>query len=59
MGLPSAEDLLARIGSAENSAKEVLGVLYPELADHQDEIDGKRPFAGLEADANFKRAPCC
>jgi len=59
MGLPSAEDLLARIGSAENSAKEVLGVLYPELADHHDEIDGKRPFAGLEADANFKRAPCC
>ncbi|WP_411837600.1 RelA/SpoT family protein [Paracoccus sp. ME4] len=59
MGLPSAEELLARIGSAENSAKEVLGVLYPELADHHDEIDGKRPFAGLEADANFKRAPCC
>ncbi|WP_378946428.1 RelA/SpoT family protein [Paracoccus sp. R86501] len=59
MGLPSAEELLARIGSAENSAKEVLGVLYPELADHHDEIDSKRPFAGLEADANFKRAPCC
>lgn len=59
MGLPSAEELLARIGSAEHSAKEVLGVLYPELADHHDEIDGQRPFAGLEADANFKRAPCC
>ncbi|WP_282602261.1 bifunctional (p)ppGpp synthetase/guanosine-3',5'-bis(diphosphate) 3'-pyrophosphohydrolase [Paracoccus sp. PARArs4] len=59
MGIPSAEDLLARIGSAENSAKEVLGVLYPELADSQDEIDSRRPIAGLEADANFKRAPCC
>ena len=54
-----AEELLARIGSAENSAKEVLAVLYPELAGHQDEIDGARPFAGLEADANFTRAPCC
>ncbi len=59
MSLPSAEELLARIGSAENSAKEVLGVLYPELVDHHDEIDSERPFAGLEADANFKRAPCC
>ena len=59
MGIDSADELLARIGSAENSAKEVLQILYPELAGHQDEIDGKRPFAGLEADANFKRAPCC
>ncbi|MFN3274555.1 MAG: RelA/SpoT family protein [Paracoccus sp. (in: a-proteobacteria)] len=59
MGLPSAEDLLARIGSAENSAKEVLEILYPELADHQDEIDSRRPIAGLEADDRFKRAPCC
>ncbi|WP_111558972.1 RelA/SpoT family protein [Paracoccus sediminilitoris] len=59
MSLPSAEELLARIGSAENSAKEVLGVLYPELVDRHDEIDSERPFAGLEADANFKRAPCC
>ena len=57
--LPSAEELLARIGSAENSAKEVLDILYPELAEHQDEIDFRRPIAGLEADANFKRAPCC
>ena len=52
-------ELLARIGSAENSAKEVLQVLYPDLAAHQDEIDGTRPFAGVEADADFKRAPCC
>ncbi|MDP5306773.1 RelA/SpoT family protein [Paracoccus spongiarum] len=59
MGVEDAEELLARIGSAEISAKEVLSVLYPELAGHQDEIDGKRPFAGLEADAEFQRAPCC
>ncbi|MCT4331713.1 bifunctional (p)ppGpp synthetase/guanosine-3',5'-bis(diphosphate) 3'-pyrophosphohydrolase [Paracoccus sp. YLB-12] len=60
MGLANADDLLARIGSAENSAKEVLDVLYPELADApQDEIDRTRPFAGLEADAEFQRAPCC
>ncbi|MFC3168114.1 MULTISPECIES: RelA/SpoT family protein [Paracoccus] len=59
MGLADADELLARIGSAENSAKEVLQVLWPDLAAHQDEIDGARPFAGVEADADFKRAPCC
>ncbi|MDO5646935.1 bifunctional (p)ppGpp synthetase/guanosine-3',5'-bis(diphosphate) 3'-pyrophosphohydrolase [Paracoccus sp. (in: a-proteobacteria)] len=59
MGMADADDLLARIGSAENSAKEVLELLYPEAGDHHDEIDMRRPFAGLEADANFKRAPCC
>ena len=59
MGLADGDELLARIGSAENSAKEVLQVLWPDLAAHQDEIDGARPFAGVEADADFKRAPCC
>ncbi|MCZ0960295.1 RelA/SpoT family protein [Paracoccus benzoatiresistens] len=59
MGLADGDELLARIGSAENSAKEVLQVLYPDLAAHQEEIDGSRPFAGVEADADFKRAPCC
>ena len=59
MGLADGDELLARIGSAENSAKEVLQVLYPDLAAHQDEIDGTRPFAGVEADADFKRATCC
>ena len=59
MGLPDGDELLARIGSAENSAKEVLETLYPNLAAHQDEIDGARPFAGVEADADFKRASCC
>ncbi|SNR55177.1 bifunctional (p)ppGpp synthetase/guanosine-3',5'-bis(diphosphate) 3'-pyrophosphohydrolase [Paracoccus sediminis] len=59
MGLADGDELLARIGSAENSAKEVLQILYPDLAAHQDEIDGTRPFTGVEADADFKRAPCC
>ncbi|WP_411956929.1 RelA/SpoT family protein [Paracoccus homiensis] len=58
MGVDGAEELLARIGSAEHSAKEVLDVLYPELADQQEELEG-RPIAGLEADAAFTRAGCC
>ena len=59
MSLTSAEELLARIGSAEISAHEVLAALYPELADKQDSIDATRPIAGLEADTSFTRAPCC
>ena len=59
MGLPDGDELLARIGSAENSAREVLALLYPELAEKQDEIDATRPIAGLEADEAFSRAPCC
>lgn len=59
MGMADATELLARIGSAENSTREVLDILYPDLADHAEEIDSRRPFAGLEADAAFKRAPCC
>ncbi len=59
MGLENPDELLARIGSAENSAKEVLAALYPDLADHPTEFEGGRPIAGLEADAEFTRAPCC
>ncbi|RJE82943.1 RelA/SpoT family protein [Paracoccus onubensis] len=59
MGVEDADELLARIGSAENSAKEVLDVLYPDLADSSDELDGSRPIAGLDADQHFTRAPCC
>ena len=58
-GLTSAEELLARIGSAEISAHEVLAALYPELADKHEDIDASRPIAGLEADTSFSRAPCC
>ncbi|MDO5613157.1 MAG: bifunctional (p)ppGpp synthetase/guanosine-3',5'-bis(diphosphate) 3'-pyrophosphohydrolase [Paracoccus sp. (in: a-proteobacteria)] len=59
MGLPNGDELLARIGSAEVSVQAVLSTLYPELAQRQDEVDARRPFAGLEADTSFQRAPCC
>ena len=44
------DELLARIGSAEISAHEVLSALYPELAAKRSEIDAKRGVAGLEAE---------
>ncbi|WP_312526167.1 bifunctional (p)ppGpp synthetase/guanosine-3',5'-bis(diphosphate) 3'-pyrophosphohydrolase [Paracoccus sp. (in: a-proteobacteria)] len=60
MALPDTDELLARIGSAEIAGQEVLAALYPELASSpQGEIDAKRAVAGLEADQEFTRAPCC
>ncbi|WP_294926906.1 bifunctional (p)ppGpp synthetase/guanosine-3',5'-bis(diphosphate) 3'-pyrophosphohydrolase [uncultured Paracoccus sp.] len=59
MALPDTNELLARIGSAEIPAQDVLRRLYPELVSTQSEIDAKRAVAGLEADQGFTRAPCC
>ncbi len=59
MALPDADELLARIGSAEMSAQQVIAALYPELASDPDELDARGRVAGLAADQEFTRAPCC
>ncbi len=60
LGLPDEMDLLARLGSAELTARRVVETLYPELARGTAEVvDGQRPVAGLTADQSFRRAPCC
>jgi guanosine-3',5'-bis(diphosphate) 3'-pyrophosphohydrolase len=60
MGLADESDLMARIGSAEITARRVVEILYPELARSQaDEVDRDRPVLGLTADQSFKRAKCC
>ena len=60
LGLADENDLLARLGSAELTARKVLETLYPELSTSQaDEVDAQRPVIGLGADQTFKRAQCC
>ncbi|MEO8245255.1 MAG: RelA/SpoT family protein, partial [bacterium] len=59
LGLADENDLLARLGSAELTARRVLETLYPELKTQTDEIDAKRPILGLAADQTLKRAQCC
>ncbi|MBC2837528.1 RelA/SpoT family protein [Paragemmobacter straminiformis] len=60
MGLADEMDLMARLGSAEITARRVVELLYPELARKQaDEVDGTRPVVGLSDDQSFRRAPCC
>ncbi|TCP40545.1 RelA/SpoT family protein [Rhodovulum marinum] len=59
-GLHSAAELLARLGSAELRAQDVVEALYPDLAiSGGDEIDASRAVVGLSPDETFARAPCC
>ena len=60
LGLTDEQDLLARLGSAELTARKVLETLYPEL-DRQtgEEVDARRPVVGLTPEQTFQRAPCC
>ncbi|TGD44937.1 bifunctional (p)ppGpp synthetase/guanosine-3',5'-bis(diphosphate) 3'-pyrophosphohydrolase [Pseudotabrizicola sediminis] len=60
LGLNDQEDLLARLGSAELTARRVVETLYPELARADLEVvDATRPVLGLSDDQAFRRAPCC
>ncbi|MEC3862909.1 bifunctional (p)ppGpp synthetase/guanosine-3',5'-bis(diphosphate) 3'-pyrophosphohydrolase [Mesobacterium sp. TK19101] len=58
--LPDIETLLARLGSAELTAQDVVQAVYPDLASHDsDEIERKRALIGLSPGQSFDRAPCC
>jgi len=60
LGLADEADLLARLGSAELTARRVLETLYPELTRAKaDEVDAQRPVVGLPDDETFRRANCC
>ena len=52
--------LLARLGSAEMTAQQVLNAVYPDLApDTGEEVPLDIAVIGLSADQHFDRAPCC
>ncbi|HBV54731.1 MAG TPA: bifunctional (p)ppGpp synthetase/guanosine-3',5'-bis(diphosphate) 3'-pyrophosphohydrolase [Rhodobacteraceae bacterium] len=54
------EEVLARLGSAELSAREVVHAVYPELAQGQSEtINQDHAVVGISPDQSFARAPCC
>ncbi|MFT4150723.1 MAG: bifunctional (p)ppGpp synthetase/guanosine-3',5'-bis(diphosphate) 3'-pyrophosphohydrolase [Paracoccaceae bacterium] len=60
LGLADEMDLLARLGSAELTARRVVETLYPELAQvAAPEVDRRRPVLGLPEDETLRRAPCC
>ncbi|QMU58787.1 MAG: RelA/SpoT family protein [Boseongicola sp.] len=58
--LDDSSTLLARIGSAEVTARQVIETLYPDLAQKSgDEIDAARAVVGLKPSQTFRRALCC
>lgn len=60
LGLADETDLLARIGSAELTARRVVETLYPELTQSTGvEVDAARPVVGLTPEQTFRRAQCC
>ncbi len=60
MGISGRDELLALLGSAEISARDVVHVLYPKLGEARgDEIDAARAVIGLAQDQRFERAQCC
>ncbi|MGJ8603303.1 MAG: RelA/SpoT family protein [Marivita sp.] len=58
--IPDAQELLARLGSAEMSARDAVAAVYPDLAPAaQDFIEMQSAVIGLDHDQAFVRAPCC
>ncbi|MEO0389749.1 MAG: bifunctional (p)ppGpp synthetase/guanosine-3',5'-bis(diphosphate) 3'-pyrophosphohydrolase [Pseudomonadota bacterium] len=58
--LPNADEVLARLGSAELTGREVVQAIYPDLTPKSGKkVDARRAVIGLEPDQSFERAPCC
>ncbi|WP_417279653.1 RelA/SpoT family protein [Celeribacter sp.] len=59
MSLADSEALLARLGSAELTASDVVKAVYPELVRESGAIDAKRAVLGLSEGETYNRAKCC
>ncbi|WP_375261296.1 RelA/SpoT family protein [Palleronia sp.] len=58
--LPSSEELLARLGSAELESRQVIEALYPGVVPRPgDEIEPTAAIVGPQPDLTFRRGPCC
>jgi GTP diphosphokinase / guanosine-3',5'-bis(diphosphate) 3'-diphosphatase len=61
IGLKDGDELLARIGSAELSARRVVARIYPELVGRteEDQVEAVRAVIGLPTGTEIRRAQCC
>lgn len=58
--ISDAQELLARLGSAEMLARDVVSAVYPDLAPKSSEfIEAQSAVIGLGKGRAFTRAPCC
>jgi GTP pyrophosphokinase/guanosine-3',5'-bis(diphosphate) 3'-pyrophosphohydrolase len=60
LGLANSSEVLARIGSAELVASEVVQLIYPDVvAQKGDEVPAGREVIGLSSDQSYHRSQCC
>ncbi len=58
--LSSGDEVLARLGSAELTGREVVQAIYPDLAPKPGKkVDKRRAVIGLAPGQSFDRATCC
>ncbi|NRB05080.1 MAG: bifunctional (p)ppGpp synthetase/guanosine-3',5'-bis(diphosphate) 3'-pyrophosphohydrolase [Rhodobacteraceae bacterium] len=58
--LPDADEVLARLGSAELTGQKVVRSIYPDITPKEGTpIEAGRAVIGLQPGQSFKRAPCC
>ena len=58
--LTDADEVLARLGSAELTGQEVVRSIYPDITPKAgNQIDTKRAVVGLSPGQSFQRATCC
>ncbi len=58
--LPSGNEVLARLGSSEITARQLVEAVYPELTpDEGEQVDSRRAVVGLASGQSFDRAMCC
>jgi guanosine-3',5'-bis(diphosphate) 3'-pyrophosphohydrolase len=58
--LKDADEVLARLGSAELSGRQVVQAIYPELSPQEGAaVEASRAVIGLAAGQSFERANCC
>lgn len=59
MSLTNSVELLARLGSAELAASDVVRTVYPELVRESAAVDSNRAVLGLSEGESYNRACCC
>ncbi|WP_375688362.1 RelA/SpoT family protein [Pseudooceanicola sp. LIPI14-2-Ac024] len=58
--LPDRDEVLARLGSAEMTAREVVQAVYPDLTPAEGQgVTWERAVIGLNEGQSFERASCC
>jgi len=60
LGLKDGDEVLARLGSAELTGRQVLGAVYPDILPDDDNVIGReQAVIGLGRNQRFDRARCC